>query len=216
MVTDKNDPVPVQVENASEEKEIPVIKAPSAMSSQTAFSIPVISPRKAVQQPEPIKTATLPTISSPLKSWSGHLTSFTVQCNNCSDTIPDGHFHCDICENNDFDLCVKCVNDGVHCDVADHYLIKRSVVNGKLTNSTTYKIVKEAKASTALRAEVKEPVQEEANSTHYRMVKEGKNTVAFYPEVKEPVQEEATRTCNSCVNCEWSYQVERNHADIVL
>ena len=192
MVTDKNEPVSVNIENMSEEKEIPVIKAPSAMSSQTAFSIPVTSPRKVVQLPEPIKTATSPSISSPLKAWSGHLTSFTVQCNSCSDTIPDAHFHCDICENNDFDLCVKCVDKGVHCDVADHYLIKRSMVNGKLTNSTTYKVP------------MKMPKEEKVV------------TAAFRPEVREPVQEEATRTCNSCVNCELSYQLERNYANIAL
>lgn len=192
VVTDKNEPVSVNIENMSEEKEIPVIKAPSAMSSQTAFSIPVTSPRKVVQLPEPIKTATSPSISSPLKAWSGHLTSFTVQCNSCSDTIPDAHFHCDICENNDFDLCVKCVDKGVHCDVADHYLIKRSMVNGKLTNSTTYKVP------------MKMPKEEKVV------------TAAFRPEVREPVQEEATRTCNSCVNCELSYQLERNYANIAL
>ena len=31
-------------------------------------------------------------------------------------------YHCNICDNSDFDICVKCFNDGRHCKDLDHFL----------------------------------------------------------------------------------------------
>lgn len=73
--------------------------------------------------------------------------SFTICCNNCDAAIPNVHWHCSSCDNGDFDLCVECVNKGVLCDSKDHWLIKRFVLDGKVTNSITEKI-EPRKAST--------------------------------------------------------------------
>ena len=180
----------IPVEHVSEQKEIPTIKAPSARSSQTAFSIPiaaVTAPKVEVEAPKSIKKEETPAVNQPWKSWTGHLTSFTVQCNNCADTIPDAHYHCDICDNNDFDLCSACVDSGIHCDVDDHFLIKRTIVDGKISHNTTYKISKKE-----MQKEREMPEEKEMPGT-------------FQSDIKEPVaaQSESTRTCNSCVTCKF-------------
>lgn len=179
IVTDNEDVKTVPVEHVAEVKEIPTTKAPSASSSQTAFSIPVKAvPETEVTAPELLKREDVPVVNHPWKSWTGHLTSFTVQCNHCGGNIPNAHYHCDLCDNNDFDLCSTCFDSGVHCDEDEHFLIKRTIVDGKISNSTTYKVSK-------------------------KVHKEGEMPGTFQPDVKEPVaQPESTRTCNSCVSCE--------------
>jgi len=47
-----------------------------------------------------------------------------VTCDNCSASIlnTDVHFHCDICNYGDFDLCERCVRNGKHCFSQSHQL----------------------------------------------------------------------------------------------
>ena len=94
---------------------------------------------------------------------------FSVYCNNCSDAIPDLHYHCSTCDDGDFDLCQSCVDSGVLCGGEDHWMIKRFVKGGKVINSTTETI--------ALKARATQP-----------------NAIPATQE--NPV---ATRTCNSCI-----------------
>lgn len=94
---------------------------------------------------------------------------FSVYCNNCSEAIPDVHYHCSTCDDGDFDLCQTCVDDGVLCGGEDHWMIKRFVKSGKVINSTTETIAPKAPAT------------------------QPKSAPAI-PE--DPV---ATRTCNSCI-----------------
>lgn len=63
--------------------------------------------------------------------------NFTICCNNCDAPIPNAHWHCSICDDGDFDLCQICVEHGFSCDNEEHWLIKRSVEDGKVVNSTT-------------------------------------------------------------------------------
>ena len=110
------------------------------------------------------------------------LTAFTVQCNNCSETIPGAHYHCSVCEDGDYDLCQSCVECGVHCHVDVHFLIKRLIENGRVVNST----------------------MEKFNRTYSKTESEKDVPGAFAPELKEEVVSEPlemTRTCNCCVNC---------------
>ncbi|RHZ52523.1 ZZ type zinc finger domain protein [Aspergillus thermomutatus] len=65
---------------------------------------------------------------------------FCIDCNNCGRSIPNEHYHCSICEDGDFDLCPQCVNSGVSCQSGDHWLIKRVVQDGIVTNSTTERV----------------------------------------------------------------------------
>lgn len=107
--------------------------------------------------------------------------NFAVCCNNCDRTIPDSHYHCSTCDSGDFDLCPECVEQGVTCYSAEHWLIKRFVRGDSILVSTTERIAPKPKA------------------------KEAEPTWAPVPCV--PVCERAstrfnhfpTRTCNSCV-----------------
>lgn len=114
---------------------------------------------------------------------AGPGSTFTICCNNCDVAIPNAHWHCSSCDNGDFDLCVDCVHKGVLCDSEDHWLIKRFVHNGKVTNSTTERI--EPKRVTA----VENVPAREAPGAHAPPNTTEVSQVTF-PE---------SRTCNSCV-----------------
>jgi next-to-BRCA1 protein 1 len=104
---------------------------------------------------------------------------FSVYCNNCEGAIPDEHYHCSTCDEGDFDLCLSCVGDGVTCKGDDHWMIKRFVKNGKVTNSTTETLSPKPK-----------PVASESKTT------------LVAPEEENVTN--ATRTCNCCIqgNCQ--------------
>lgn len=109
--------------------------------------------------------------------------NFTICCNHCDAAIPNAHWHCSSCDNGDFDLCTDCVNKGVLCDSKDHWLIKRFVQNGKVTNSTTERI---------------EPKKAPTIETVVAKEAPGANP----PDCKKEVSHEGlaeSRTCNSCV-----------------
>lgn len=125
-----------------------------------------------------------PPLIRPISSTSVPGSSFTICCNNCDDAIPNVHWHCSSCDNGDFDLCVECVNKGVLCDSRDHWLIKRFVQNGKVTNSITEKI-EPRKAPTIKAILPKDVLAAKASDP--------KTNVAH-----EVLAE--SRTCNSCVS----------------
>ena len=109
-------------------------------------------------------------------------TTFTICCNHCDMAIPDAHWHCSICDDGDFDLCAECVEQGVLCDAANHWLIKRFVQNGKVINSTTERIA-------PVKVTKSEPEKEVPGAFAAPDKKE--------EQVSESVEE--SRTCNSCV-----------------
>ena len=126
--------------------------------------------------------------------------AFTVCCNSCTANIPDAHWHCSICEDGDYDLCRDCVTSGVHCGVAGHFLIKRSIENGRVISSTTETVPKKV---------VKVEAEKEVPG-------------AYTTEIKEehlPEMVESSRTCNSCVNgkprSESSHEHPANRSDSV-
>ncbi|KAK0739979.1 hypothetical protein B0T21DRAFT_347228 [Apiosordaria backusii] len=63
--------------------------------------------------------------------------NYAVCCNSCDSNVPDAHYHCSKCDNGDFDLCQQCVDAGIACSGADHWLIKRFIKNGLIISSTT-------------------------------------------------------------------------------
>lgn len=69
-----------------------------------------------------------------------HITNhqaYAVYCNMCSANIGNVHYHCDICDDGDFDLCESCSLAGQHCLKPEHWMIKRTIINGEVTSSTT-------------------------------------------------------------------------------
>lgn len=65
---------------------------------------------------------------------------FCIDCNHCGRSIANEHYHCSVCEFGDYDLCPKCIGEGASCRNDGHWLIKRTVVDGIVTNSTTERI----------------------------------------------------------------------------
>lgn len=72
--------------------------------------------------------------------------TFAICCNSCETTIPDAHYHCSTCDDGDFDLCESCVANSITCYSSDHWLIKRTMRNGQIVNSTTETIPPKPKA----------------------------------------------------------------------
>lgn len=111
-----------------------------------------------------------PAMNCPHASW-------VVYCNNCNHPMEDEHFHCSVCDGGDYDLCPACVDTGIHCPGAGHWMVKRFVKNGCVVNSTTERV------GPKVNAEEKQEVPG-----------------AFTDEKQSVAEdEEATRTCNCCV-----------------
>ena len=105
---------------------------------------------------------------------------FQICCNNCDKHITDAHFHCDVCQKGDYDLCESCVAKGITCPGDDHWLIKRFIKNGNVVTSQTESY--SMKIPKYRQPDVEMPG-------------------AFQAEAPKPVSgaTEKCRTCNACV-----------------
>jgi next-to-BRCA1 protein 1 len=92
--------------------------------------------------------------------------------------MEDEHFHCGICDHGDYDLCPSCVNTGIHCPGAGHWMVKRFVKNGLVVNSTTERVGPKSNP--------------EVEQTMEQNIPGAFTKPAF-------VEDEPTRTCNCCV-----------------
>lgn len=99
----------------------------------TMVNVPTATVQAAAEQ------STQPALSRPtlptLNDFCG--TTFSIDCNHCGESVSDEHYHCGKCEMGDFDLCPTCIGRGVTCDGEDHWLIKRTIKNGKVYASNT-------------------------------------------------------------------------------
>ncbi|KAL6921795.1 hypothetical protein ACHAP8_010196 [Fusarium lateritium] len=123
-------------------------------------------------------------------------TSFAVCCNSCEKNIPNVHYHCSTCDDGDFDLCQSCVDQGITCHGRDHWLIKRSTVDGLLVQSTTETIAPKPKPKPEVKVEVETIVETkiEPKTQHVPLPKA----------LSEPLPASSAlpgimRTCNCCV-----------------
>lgn len=110
------------------------------------------------------------------------MSHFSVYCNSCQHPIPDEHYHCSTCDDGDFDLCQDCISNGLTCGGEGHWMIKRSVKNGKVIASVTETLPPRAVPASASKATL---VQTDEPLTNPE--REHKD-VALY-----------SRTCNSCI-----------------
>ncbi|UNI15814.1 hypothetical protein JDV02_002311 [Purpureocillium takamizusanense] len=127
---------------------------------------------------------------------------FAVCCNSCDKTIPEAHFHCSTCDDGDFDLCQSCVERGITCYSNEHWLIKRTVKDGQIVNSTTETIAPKPKATPAQTEQSQSAEQEAersvpvtANYTPYRVEQPPISCVA----ANRWASLGNMRTCNCCV-----------------
>ncbi|EEA19715.1 hypothetical protein TMatcc_009863 [Talaromyces marneffei ATCC 18224] len=122
--------------------------------------------------------------------------AFCIDCNNCGGSIPSEHYHCGICDDGDYDLCLNCVDAGVSCPGDDHWLLKRVVQNGVIINSVTEIAPKRLGSLEPVATEKPAPVKEEPEE---EPKVEEKEAIVPEPEVKEEPKEVADeRTCNAC------------------
>lgn len=120
----------------------------------------------------PLRVAQAP-IEIPKGPWS-------VFCNSCDKVMSDYHYHCSVCDGGDFDLCESCVSNGKACPGENHWLIKRSIEDGKVVSSTTERLAPKIKQTPTPKSESEKDVPG-----------------AFTEDVKSMA--EAIRTCNACV-----------------
>ncbi|KAK7550895.1 hypothetical protein IWX50DRAFT_670688 [Phyllosticta citricarpa] len=128
--------------------------------------------------------------------------TWSVYCNQCDGPIVNEHFHCSICDEGDFDLCKACVDAGEHCHASVHWLVKRFIQNGKVSNSTTERIGPKSKPEDfKMEFEAKtEPASEENKGMPGAYFGDAIDKATFgeaKPQVEIPLT--PTRTCNSCV-----------------
>jgi len=99
---------------------------------------------------------------------------YAVYCNICAASADNVHYHCGTCDNGDFDLCEKCVDEGKHCDGAEHWMIKRTIVNGEVISSreliasTTAIVAKKSEILNQKEEEKEEPKVEDAEDVYGR------------------------------------------------
>lgn len=111
--------------------------------------------------------------------------AFCIDCNHCGGSVANEHYHCSICENGDYDLCLQCVGSGVTCKSDDHWLIKRFVNDGIVTNGTTETIA--PRTLQAKEAEEEKPAES---------LPEAQEPA---PAVPIPALKNDDRICNSCL-----------------
>lgn len=118
--------------------------------------------------------------------------SFAVCCNSCDRTVPDAHYHCSSCDDGDFDLCQSCIDQGITCYSDNHWLIRRTIVNGAIVRSSTEKIAPKPKAASPKPQQRLPPVpQEPMVQVAYHLCHGGRSA---------PVTTEYVRTCNGCLS----------------
>ncbi|EPE08192.1 zz type zinc finger domain-containing protein [Ophiostoma piceae UAMH 11346] len=175
-----------------------VLRGNSACSSACANLPPASAPRKFLSSA--VCRATRP--------------AFTVACNRCHSQIPDAHFHCSSCEDGDYDLCLSCVEAGVTCLNADHWLIRRSVQNGLIVNSTTERIPPKSKPTAKPEDFVPSPPSFSHSTllgpSHITSLPVRAHINSYFPHISAPTAAgksgQATpgkfvmsRTCNNCI-----------------
>ncbi len=157
------------VESSSTSAETTISETPTSRSVQG----------KKEENEEEVKEET-----SQVSAFQGCRRQFTVCCNSCDEPVPDAHFHCATCDDGDFDLCQNCVNEGITCHDETHWLIKRTIKDGQISNSSTHIAPKKSPApGPALNL----PIRPAARSTD-------KLSLA-----SPWVPAESSRTCNCCV-----------------
>lgn len=191
----KNDAMPDQKQEAVRKEADDEAPVPRFFSAREHFYAE-LEKLESIARDRFIHRSTLPRSADQAFPLVG--TTFTICCNHCDVAIPDTHWHCSICDDGDFDLCAECVAKGEFCDAEDHWLIQRTILDGKVINSIT-----ETKAS---KKNANDQVEKEVPGAFT-----SGNTVVESHETHESVEE--TRTCNSCVGGEFRLSLMQRHAD---
>lgn len=124
---------------------------------------------------------------------------FAICCNSCEKTTQDVHYHCSTCDDGDFDLCEACVDLGITCHGSDHWLIKRTRVDGQIVASTTETIAPKPVA----KPPTKSATQDEEENLSDLPSFDAKAALSHLQETMAKLQMQLNmRTCNSCIQGE--------------
>ena len=77
-----------------------------------------------------------PDITVFLERYEPQIAYFCPCCDECGGLAKDVRYHCNVCFEGDFDLCLTCVAQGVHCFVSQHRLVKRVFRNGRFVDES--------------------------------------------------------------------------------
>ncbi|OAX81778.1 hypothetical protein ACJ72_03880 [Emergomyces africanus] len=169
----------------------PVVPARPPLNASMFPSVPEESPvegdnksqTQALPQQETELVQSNPALTSGVKPSVGpnvaQLSPICIDCNNCGKAVPDAHYHCSICDDGDYDLCQKCVDAGVLCPGEGHWLIKRTVNDGRIKYNVTETI--------APRQVPKSELQEELRTAE-------EHTISM----EDDETKLGERTCNAC------------------
>ncbi|KAJ9655392.1 hypothetical protein H2198_005766, partial [Neophaeococcomyces mojaviensis] len=114
-----------------------LLNRPSEVDTLQTLQAGSESPENAKQMSEKpagkteLSIPTLPTLNDFCAN------TFSIDCNHCGRAVESEHYHCGKCEQGDFDLCSTCIDSGITCNDDDHWLIKRTIKNGRITASNT-------------------------------------------------------------------------------
>lgn len=106
------------------------------------------------------------------------------------------HFHCSVCDGGDYDLCQSCVDGGKLCPGEGHWLIKRSILGGKIINSTTERVAPKPRVQPAAAHIVPVEIEKIENVSSER---EMPGTFTDDTRTLNNEPEGAFRTCNNCI-----------------
>lgn len=129
---------------------------------------------------------------------------FAICCNSCEKTTPHVHYHCSTCDDGDFDLCEDCVAKGISCYGSDHWLIKRTKINGQIVNSTTEKIAPKPKPA-QLEPKKEEPLSPTPSfDAKSALASLQENLAKLEIQTAARVRSISMRTCNQCIQGKFS------------
>ncbi|KAL5334182.1 hypothetical protein BJX70DRAFT_391618 [Aspergillus crustosus] len=134
---------------------------------------------------------------APILSHTSIAGVFCIDCNHCGRAIPNEHYHCNTCSDGDYDLCPECIDSGVNCLGEDHWLVRRFVQDGIITNSTTKTL-----ASHKIHNQQEEPLPEPVQETAPEPIEVEKFTVPSERICNNCLQEFEEEKMVSCADCE--------------
>ncbi len=70
-----------------------------------------------------------------IKDYSALPAGIGTFCEECGDLTTEEHYHCYICQADNFDLCPHCFDLGIRCWKEEHLVVKRTVKGGILAEA---------------------------------------------------------------------------------
>ena len=84
----------------------------------------------------PCTSESPPGVIELVETYAPTVNYFMVLCDECGVLAKNLHYHCNVCFLGDFDICPACVAQGIHCFVPEHWLVKRTMRNGRLVDGS--------------------------------------------------------------------------------